>query len=132
MILHDSHRRWPLSSSVILVAGPEAQRRRHSATAAAVAARDGAMLAAPDQRPAARRAFDDHRRREPITRVSLDHAGHRRRDGHRTDQLLIHGKQPGTISMFVWDQHGAITTYEVVVRRDLSSLVEQMQAPVPQ
>ena len=24
-------------------------------------------------------------------------------------QLLIHGKQPGTISMFVWDRMGAIT-----------------------
>ena len=35
-------------------------------------------------------------------------------------QLLIHGKQPGTISLFVWDRGGAIKTYEVKVRRDLS------------
>jgi pilus assembly protein CpaC len=42
-------------------------------------------------------------------------------------QLLIHGKQPGTISMFVWDRMGAITTYEVVVRRDLTALVEQVK-----
>ncbi len=28
-------------------------------------------------------------------------------------QLLIHGKQPGTISLFVWDKAGAIKTYEV-------------------
>jgi pilus assembly protein CpaC len=37
-------------------------------------------------------------------------------------QLLIHGKQPGTISLFVWDRGGSIKTYEVKVRRDLSML----------
>ena len=46
-------------------------------------------------------------------------------------QLLIHGKQPGTISMFVWDKMGAIKTYEVVVRRDLSSLVEHVKQLFP-
>ena len=46
-------------------------------------------------------------------------------------QLLIHGKQPGTISMFVWDRMGAITTYEVIVRRDLSALVEQVKNLFP-
>src|SRR5512132_2265286 len=42
-------------------------------------------------------------------------------------QLLIHGKQPGTISLFVWDRAGAITSYEVNVRRDLSALVDHMK-----
>jgi pilus assembly protein CpaC len=46
-------------------------------------------------------------------------------------QLLIHGKQPGTISLFVWDRGGAITTYEVKVRRDLSALVEQVKQLFP-
>ncbi|MEO8521568.1 MAG: pilus assembly protein N-terminal domain-containing protein [Acidobacteriota bacterium] len=46
-------------------------------------------------------------------------------------QLLIHGKQPGTISLFVWDRGGAITTYEVKVRRDLSALVDQMKQLFP-
>ena len=46
-------------------------------------------------------------------------------------QLLIHGKQPGTISMFVWDRTGAIKTYEVIVRRDLSALVEQVKQLFP-
>ncbi len=41
-------------------------------------------------------------------------------------QLLIHGKTPGTISLFVWDKAGGIKTYEVNVRRDLKQLVEQM------
>jgi pilus assembly protein CpaC len=42
-------------------------------------------------------------------------------------QLLIHGKQPGTISLFVWDNGGLIRTYEVNVRRDLNALKEQVQ-----
>src|SRR5205823_527236 len=39
------------------------------------------------------------------------------------NQLLVHGKTPGTISLFVWDRAGGITTYEVNVRRDLSQLI---------
>src|SRR5436190_6069925 len=46
-------------------------------------------------------------------------------------QLLIHGKQPGTISLFVWDKSGAIKTYEVTVRRDLSALSEQLRQLFP-
>ncbi|MBA3888339.1 MAG: type II and III secretion system protein family protein, partial [Acidobacteria bacterium] len=46
-------------------------------------------------------------------------------------QLLIHGKQPGTISLFVWDRGGAIKTYEVNVRRDLTSLAEHMRQLFP-
>ena len=46
-------------------------------------------------------------------------------------QLLIHGKRPGTISLFVWDKGGAIKTYEVNVRRDLTILVEQMKQLFP-
>ena len=43
-----------------------------------------------------------------------------------TQELLIHGKAPGTISLFVWDRAGGIKTYEVTVRRDLKQLVDQM------
>jgi pilus assembly protein CpaC len=46
-------------------------------------------------------------------------------------QLLIHGKTPGTISLFIWEKGGAIRTYEVNVRRDLSILVEQMKQLFP-
>jgi|SoiMethySBSTD1v2_1073268.scaffolds.fasta_scaffold02199_4 pilus assembly protein CpaC len=42
-------------------------------------------------------------------------------------QLLIHGKQPGTISLFVWDRAGAIKTYEVKVRRDLTPLIAHVK-----
>jgi len=33
-------------------------------------------------------------------------------------QLLLNGKMPGTISMFVWDRGGTIRRYEVIVQRD--------------
>ena len=46
-------------------------------------------------------------------------------------QLLIHGKQPGTISLFVWDRAGAIKTYEVKVRRDLTALVAHFKQLFP-
>jgi pilus assembly protein CpaC len=46
-------------------------------------------------------------------------------------QLLIHGKQPGIISLFVWDKAGAIKTYEVNVRRDLTPLKEQLKQLFP-
>ena len=46
-------------------------------------------------------------------------------------QLLIHGKTPGTISLFVWDRAGGIKTYEVSVRRDLSHLAEQIRNLFP-
>jgi pilus assembly protein CpaC len=46
-------------------------------------------------------------------------------------QLLIHGKAPGTISLFVWDKGGAIKTFEVSVRRDLSALGEQLKQLFP-
>ena len=46
-------------------------------------------------------------------------------------QLLIHGKQPGTISLFVWDKAGTIKTYEVKVRRDLTALGVHMKQLFP-
>jgi pilus assembly protein CpaC len=46
-------------------------------------------------------------------------------------QLLIHGKQPGIISLFVWDKGGAIKTFEVNVRRDLTPLKEQLRQLFP-
>jgi pilus assembly protein CpaC len=68
---------------------------------------------------------------QPITRVSLtspDVADAMVTSHH---QLLVHGKAPGTITMFVWDRAGGIRRYEVVVQRDLSQLVHQMQQLFP-
>jgi pilus assembly protein CpaC len=46
-------------------------------------------------------------------------------------QLLVHGKTPGTISMFVWDRAGAIRRYDVTVARDLSPLATQVRDLFP-
>jgi pilus assembly protein CpaC len=46
-------------------------------------------------------------------------------------QLLLNGKLPGSISMFVWDRGGALRRYEVVVQRDLVRLSEQMKQLFP-
>jgi pilus assembly protein CpaC len=47
------------------------------------------------------------------------------------NQILIHGKQPGTISLFVWDKAGGIKTFEVNVRRDLKALKEHLAQLFP-
>ena len=54
----------------------------------------------------------------PISRVSLTVPDIADAMVTAPQQLLIHGKTPGTISLFVWDRAGGITTYEVTVRRD--------------
>jgi len=46
-------------------------------------------------------------------------------------QLLVHGKVPGTISMFVWDRGGALHRYEVTVQRDLTKLSDQLKQIFP-
>jgi len=61
----------------------------------------------------------------PIARVSLTTPDVADALVTAPQQVLIHGKTPGTISLFVWDRAGAIRTYEVVVQRDLSTLGRQ-------
>ncbi|MGH9374485.1 MAG: pilus assembly protein N-terminal domain-containing protein, partial [Vicinamibacterales bacterium] len=67
----------------------------------------------------------------PIARVSLTVPDIADAMVTAPSQLLIHGKQPGTISLFVWDRAGAITTYEVKVRRDLTPLHAQLKQLFP-
>ena len=66
-----------------------------------------------------------------ITRVSLTSPNVADAMVTTPSQLLIHGKAPGTISMFVWDKAGGIKRYEVVVKRDLSQLVDQVKQLFP-
>jgi pilus assembly protein CpaC len=68
---------------------------------------------------------------QPITRVSLTSPNVADAMVTSPGQLLIHGKAPGTISMFVWDRAGGIKRYEVIVRRDLSELVQQVKQLFP-
>src|SRR6266508_266200 len=67
----------------------------------------------------------------PIARVSLTSADVADALVTSSNELLINGKMPGTISMFVWDRTGAIRRYEVVVQRDLARLSDQLQQLFP-
>ena len=67
----------------------------------------------------------------PIARVSLTSADIADAMVTSANELLINGKAPGTISMFVWDRAGAIRRYEVIVQRDLARLGEQLQQLFP-
>ncbi|MGE5815075.1 MAG: pilus assembly protein N-terminal domain-containing protein [Acidobacteriota bacterium] len=67
----------------------------------------------------------------PIARVSLTVPDIADAMVTSPQQILIHGKNPGTISLFVWDKGGAIRTYEVSVRRDLSVLANQFKQLFP-
>src|SRR4051794_34109970 len=67
----------------------------------------------------------------PITRVSLTSADIADALVTSQTQLLLHGKAPGTISMFVWNRDGAVRRYEVNVSRDIARLTDQVQHLFP-
>ena len=67
----------------------------------------------------------------PITRVSLTSADIADAVVTTSHQLLIQGKLPGTISLFVWDRAGAMTRYNVTVERDLTTLESHMRQLFP-
>jgi pilus assembly protein CpaC len=62
----------------------------------------------------------------PISRVSLTSADIADAMVTSGNQLLVNGKMPGTITMFVWERAGALRQYEITVMRDLAILNEQM------
>src|SRR5262245_24959855 len=67
----------------------------------------------------------------PIQRVSLTSADVADAMVTSSSQLLVNGKMPGTISMFVWERGGALRQYEIVVSRDLARLNEQIKRLFP-
>jgi pilus assembly protein CpaC len=67
----------------------------------------------------------------PIQRVSLTSADIADAMVTSSSQLLVNGKQPGTISMFVWERGGALRQYEIVVQRDLARLNDQIKRLFP-
>jgi len=118
---------------VILVATPQAQQH-----AASYSGGPGAMTAGLTPAPANTTTVDLLVGRStilnsasPIARVSLTVPDIADALVTTPNQILVHGKTPGTISLFVWDHAGGITTYEVNVRRDLSQLIEQMKQLFP-
>ena len=68
---------------------------------------------------------------KPISRVSLTSADVADAMVTAGDQLLVNGKMPGTITMFVWERAGALRQYEIVVQRDLARLNERMTQLFP-
>ena len=68
----------------------------------------------------------------PITRVSLTSAEVADALVTSSSQLLLHGKTPGTISMFVWSRGGAVRRYEVAVHRDVARAAARMRELFPQ
>ena len=71
------------------------------------------------------------RTERPIARVSLSTSDIADALVTSPYELLIHGKAPGTISLMVWADNGAIQSYDVSVTRDLSNLSEQMRTLFP-
>jgi pilus assembly protein CpaC len=67
----------------------------------------------------------------PVSRVSLTSADVADALVTSPTQLLIHGKMPGTISLFVWDRAGALRRYEVDVQRDIDALTQQVHELFP-
>jgi pilus assembly protein CpaC len=66
-----------------------------------------------------------------ISRVSLTSADVADAVVTSANQLLVNGKLPGTISMYVWERSGGLRRYEIVVQRDLAILNEQMKQLFP-
>jgi pilus assembly protein CpaC len=67
----------------------------------------------------------------PIARVSLTSADIADALVTSPSQLLVHGKGPGAISMFVWSRGGGVKRYDVSVQRDLTRLSEQVTQLFP-
>jgi pilus assembly protein CpaC len=66
-----------------------------------------------------------------ITRVSLTSAEVADALVTASSQLLVHGKVPGIISMFVWNRAGAVRRYEVMVQRDVAKVEAQLRQLFP-
>src|SRR6186713_1519109 len=67
----------------------------------------------------------------PIARVSLTSADIADALVTSPSQLLVHGKGPGAISMFVWSRGGAVRRFEISVQRDLTKLSDQVKQLFP-
>jgi pilus assembly protein CpaC len=71
------------------------------------------------------------RTERPIKRVSLPKPEIADALVTSPNELLVHGKLPGTISLLVWGDTGRISSYKVIVQRDLSSLEERVRQLFP-
>jgi pilus assembly protein CpaC len=67
----------------------------------------------------------------PIKRVSLPKPEIADALVTSPNEVLVHGKAPGTISLLIWGDTGKIRTYDISVRRDLVALEQQMRDLFP-
>lgn len=116
---------------VILVATPQAQQQPAPAFVASAAPAAAAAPDAPTDVELLVGRSTVLNVGGPIARVSLTVPDIADAMVTAPTQLLIHGKQPGTISLFVWDRAGSIKTYEVRVRRDLTPLIGHLKQLFP-
>src|SRR5688500_18428989 len=107
---------------VILVAAPQAQQPAPAFVASAASPTAAPAMDAPTDVDLLVGRSTILNIGAPISRVSLTVPDIADAMVTTPSQLLIHGKQPGTISLFVWDRGGTIKTYEDKVRRDLTAL----------
>ena len=118
---------------IVAVFGTAVMRAQSPLPVAAVAASRGDAVAETDTRSVrllvGRSTLVDVA--TPISRVSLTSSDIADALVTSPNQLLINGKVPGTISMFVWDRTGGIRRFEVVVQRDLARLAEQVRQLFP-
>ena len=116
---------------VILVAAPEAQQQQGftpTAVTSSSAVRDAVSGSEIDLMVGRSTVLNVG---TPIARVSLTVPDIADALVTAPMQLLVHGKAPGTISLFVWDKSGGIKSFEVKVRRDLSALVSHLRQLFP-
>jgi pilus assembly protein CpaC len=67
----------------------------------------------------------------PVKRVSLPKPEIADAMVTSPNEVLVHGKAPGTISLLLWNDAGRISSYNIVVQRDLSSLEERVRQLFP-
>jgi pilus assembly protein CpaC len=112
---------------VIMVAPPAAQ----TGAPQPLARSSNAVIARPEKVDLLVGRSTVIRTDRPIKRVSLPKPEVADAVVTSTNEVLVHGKLPGTISLFIWGDNGDISSYDVSVRRDLSELEQRVRQLFP-
>ena len=68
---------------------------------------------------------------EPIERVSITDPAVADQVVISPQQVMIHGRTPGIVSLILWDRTGKSTSYDLVVEVDISLLQRQLEEQFP-
>ena len=68
---------------------------------------------------------------EPIERVSVTDPAVADHVVISPQQVMIHGRTPGIVSLILWDRTGKSTSYDLVVEVDISLLQRQLEEQFP-